>query len=88
MATTKQAKKGDPGFDLEMDLQTLDSLIDGEPDDDGLGSTLHPIRVRLAKALDALRMTQEAIDADADDEEMSYDIARDLVAEALGLPRP
>lgn len=80
---TKQIGKGDAGFNLEMDLQTLDSLIDGEPDDGGLGSVLRPIRERLAKALDALRMTQEAIDAGEDDEEMSYDIAKDLVAEAL-----
>ena len=85
MKGIEEIKAGEPGYDLACHIQTLDSLIDGEPDDDGLGSMLQPIRDDLAKALRALLATQEAIEADADDEEVPYDLARDSVAEVLGV---
>jgi hypothetical protein len=46
--------RGHPGYRLAQHILTLDSLIDGQPDDGGLGSALHPVRVAMAASLRAL----------------------------------
>lgn len=59
--TTTQTRKA-----IEVDLCTLDSLIDGEPDDGGLGSTLQPIRERLAALLKRDAIASRALGKIAD----------------------
>jgi len=46
--------QGHPGYRLAQHIGTLDSLIDGQPNDGGLGSALQPVRDALAASLRAL----------------------------------
>jgi biotin operon repressor len=76
--------KGHPGYDLAMHVQTLDSLIDGQPNDGGLGSALHPVRTALAKSLRALINVGVVIETGDWDTSDDGEDARDQVAALLG----
>jgi len=76
--------RGHPGYDLAQHVRTLDSLIDGQPDDGGLGSALHPVRTALAASLRALINVGVVIETGDWDTSDDGEDPRDQVAALLG----